>query len=100
MARHSLVLLDKTRLNSATTPTARATTPLRLLVVEDSPEDTFLLVRELQRGGYAPSWERVDTPAAMSQALARQNWDLVVADFSMPQFNALAALALLRNRGG
>src|ERR1051326_511894 len=79
---------------------AGAPKPLRLLVVEDSPQDTFLLVRELRRGGYAPSWERVETPAAMTEALDRQNWDLVVADFSMPQFNALAALGLLRDRGG
>jgi len=83
--------------NQQTVDTPKA---LRLLVVEDSPDDTLFLVRELRRGGYAPSWERVDTAAAMSEALDRQNWDLVVADFSMPQFNALSALELLRAKGG
>ena len=81
-------------------PTRCAPKALRLLVVEDSPDDTLFLLRELQRGGYAPVWERVDTATAMSQALDRQKWDLVVADFSMPQFNALSALELLRNKGG
>jgi len=73
--------------------------PLRILVVEDSQDDTLLLLRELRRGGYEPTFERVDTPEAMSAALDRQNWDLVVADFSMPRFNALAALELLKKKG-
>ena len=72
--------------------------PLRILVVEDSEDDTLLLIRELQRGDFDPAFERVDTPAAMSAALDRQGWDIVVADFSMPQFNALAALELLKHK--
>ncbi len=73
--------------------------PLRILVVEDSQDDTLLLLHQLRRGGYEPTFERVDTPEAMSAALDRQNWDLVVADFSMPRFNALAALELLKKKG-
>ncbi len=73
--------------------------PLRILIVEDSEEDTELLLQELRRGAYEPAFERVDTPATMSAALDQQNWDLVVADFSMPQFNALAALELLNKKG-
>ena len=72
---------------------------LRILIVEDSEEDTQLLLHELRRGAYEPAFERVDTPAAMSAALDQQTWDLVVADFSMPQFNALAALELLNKKG-
>ena len=72
---------------------------IRILIVEDSEEDTQLLLHELRRGAYDPAFERVDTPAAMSAALDQQNWDLVVADFSMPQFNALAALELLNKKG-
>src|SRR5438034_7004045 len=71
---------------------------IRILIVEDSEEDTQLLLHELRRGAYDPAFERVDTPAAMSAALDRQRWDLVVADFSMPQFNALAALGLLKQK--
>src|SRR6266478_5434644 len=61
-------------------PTVDTPKALRLLVVEDSPDDTLFLVRELRRGGYAPSWERVDTPAPMTEPLNRKSWDRVVAD--------------------
>ena len=74
-------------------------TPLRLLIVEDSEDDADLLVRELRRGGYEPTWERVDTAEAMAVALDRQPWDVVVSDHGMPRFSAPAALALLRSRG-
>src|SRR3989442_1334638 len=72
---------------------------LRILIVEDSEEDTQLLLHVLRSAAYDPAFERVDTPAAMSAALDRQSWDLIVADFSMPQFNALAALELLNKKG-
>src|ERR1700738_4066373 len=72
--------------------------PLRVLVVEDSEDDAALLVRELRRGGYEVSYERVDTPAAMSSALSKKEWDLVVSDHSMPHFSGSAALSLLRKR--
>ena len=73
--------------------------PLRILIVEDSENDTLLLLHELRRGEYDPSFERVDTPDDMGAALERQSWDVVVADFSMPRFNALAALELLKEKG-
>jgi serine phosphatase RsbU (regulator of sigma subunit) len=69
------------------------------LIVEDSELDTLLLLRELQRGDYEPTYHRVDTAADMAAALERQPWDIVVSDFSMPQFNALAALELLNEKG-
>ncbi len=71
---------------------------LRVLLVEDSEEDALLLVRELKRGGYEPTFERVDTAPAMLAALERERWDLVVGDHSMPAFSSTAALALLRER--
>ena len=71
---------------------------LRVLLVEDSEEDALLLVRELKRGGYEPTFERVDNAPAMLAALERERWDLVVGDHSMPAFSSTAALALLRER--
>jgi CheY-like chemotaxis protein len=62
-------------------------TPLRVLVVEDSEDDAALLLRELRRGGYDVTHERVDTASGMSAALDRQAWDLVVSDHSMPHFS-------------
>ena len=72
---------------------------LRVLVVEDSEDDVDLLVRELRRSGYDPVYERVESAEAMQTALDQQSWDLVVADYTMPRFNALAALALLKESG-
>ncbi len=72
--------------------------PLRVLIAEDSEDDARLLLRELQQAGYQPTYERVDTPAAMTSALDRHAWDLVIGDYSMPAFSGPAALALLRAR--
>src|SRR3989449_2409245 len=73
--------------------------PLRVLIVEDSEDDALLLVRELRRGGFEPAFERIDTPEALRAALARQEWDIIFADYSMPHFSGTAALALVRERG-
>jgi len=70
----------------------------RLLIVEDSEDDAALLVRELQRGGLEPLWERVDTAQAMADALDRVSWDVVISDHGMPHFSAPAAMAMLRER--
>ena len=70
--------------------------PLRVLIAEDSEDDARLLLRELQRAGFDPAYERVDSAPSMQAALDRQAWDLVIGDYSMPAFSGPAALALLR----
>lgn len=70
--------------------------PLRVLIVEDSEDDTALLVRELQRADYDVTYERVDTPFAMNRAIHHQTWDLVICDYSMPHFSGMDALRLQR----
>jgi two-component system, cell cycle sensor histidine kinase and response regulator CckA len=75
------------------------TSPLRLLMVEDSPTDAKLVVQELQRTWRPLSFERVDTAKAMVAALDREEWDLVISDWSMPKFSAPAALGVLREKG-
>lgn len=75
------------------------TTQLRALIVEDSEDDAVLLLRELRADGYDPLFERVDTAEAFRAALARQEWDVVISDYSMPQFSAPAALRLLQESG-
>jgi two-component system cell cycle sensor histidine kinase/response regulator CckA len=72
--------------------------PLRVLIAEDSEDDARLVLRELERAGYQPAFERVDSPAAMATALDRQSWDIVIGDYSMPAFSGPAALSLLRGR--
>ena len=73
--------------------------PLRLLIIEDSEDDADLVLRALRKDGYDPQWERVDTSEGMTAALARQDWDVIISDHSMPVFSAPAALALLRTTG-
>lgn len=72
------------------------TRPLRALVVEDSEMDTELLVHHLRSGGYDITHQRVDSAAKMRTALSESTWDIVLSDFSMPSFNALLALAVLK----
>ncbi len=69
---------------------------LRILLVEDSSEDAFLLLRNIKKSGYEITHQRVQTPDAMKTALQKQEWDIVISDYSMPQFSAPAALALLK----
>ena len=71
-------------------------TPLRALMVEDSEDDARLVTRALERGGYDVSSTRVDTAAAMQEALHNQEWDVVLCDYAMPHFSGPAALELLR----
>jgi two-component system cell cycle sensor histidine kinase/response regulator CckA len=72
---------------------------LRVLVVEDSPLDAELLLRELQRGDFEIVHERVETRDAMKEALANRKWDIVVSDYSMPTFDAPSALSVLQASG-
>ena len=69
---------------------------LRVLVVEDSAADTELMVRALRAAGFEPVYERVETAEAMRQALAQRSWEVVLSDYTMPHFDAPAALAVLR----
>ena len=70
---------------------------VRALLVEDQEDDALLLVRELKRGGFEVQYERVETNAALRAALARQTWDVIISDYSMPQFTALDALKALKD---
>lgn len=72
---------------------------LRVLVVEDSEDDALLLMRQLRRGGYEPESSRVESADEMAAALERQPWDLVIIDYAMPLFGAIAALDLLKEKG-
>lgn len=74
-------------------------TPLRVLIIEDSEDDTLLIMHELKRGGYDPKYERVETAGAMNDALNQQEWDIIISDHSMPHFNSFNALDVLKKGG-
>jgi signal transduction histidine kinase len=72
--------------------------PLRVLIVEDDERDAALVLHELRRCDYEVTYERVETPEAMTAALEKQPWDVVLSDFTMPRFSAPAALSLVKER--
>ena len=61
---------------------------LSSLIIEDSEEDTELLLRELRRLGYQVEFERVETDRAMRTMLSEKNWDLILSDYTLPKFGA------------
>lgn len=69
---------------------------LRVLFVEDSLTDAFLLERALTRGGFRVVCDRVDTAEGMTRVLEEREWDLVLADHSMPAFSSTEALEILK----
>ncbi len=72
---------------------------LRVLLIEDSEDDTALLLNELRRGGYEPVFRRVDSPAVMQVALQQETWDIVLGEWNLSQFSALFALEMLKSQG-
>ncbi len=70
--------------------------PLRVLLVEDSPNDAELLLLELRRAGFVPQSERIDTAQGLAEMLS-QRWDLVLCDYTMPRFDAIAAIEMIRS---
>lgn len=72
---------------------------LRVLFVEDDENDALLVARLLEREGLVPTMARVFTSSAMQRALEESDFDVVLSDFTMPGFNALQALKILKASG-
>jgi DNA-binding NtrC family response regulator len=74
-------------------------TPLRILMVEDSEQDSRLFLRELRQGGYESQSLRVECAAELTSAQAAQEWDVIICDYSLPQFTGLDSLKLVQATG-
>ena len=72
---------------------------LRVLVVEDSEFDAQIMVNLLRKAGYQIQMQRVETAETMQAALMEPPWDVILADYNLPAFDALAALGLLQQTG-
>ena len=72
--------------------------PLRVLILEDRPEDADLARHELHRAGYDLNWRRVDDEAGF-KANVDPELDLILADYHQPQFNAIRALKIMQDMG-
>ena len=74
------------------------TTPLSVLIAEDSPDDAELMVAHLRRAGFDPQWQRVQTETDFAAAI-KNSPDIILSDYSMPQFSGLKAAELLQRSG-
>lgn len=72
---------------------------LQILLVEDSPDDAYLLVHDLKRGGIEFDYVRVETGVQLENALDATPWDVILSDYSMAGFSGAAALNIVRRRG-
>jgi PAS domain S-box-containing protein len=72
---------------------------LQILIIEDSEDDTEILLRELARNNYEIEFERVESAEAMRSALENKQWDLILCDYSLPHFDAPHALEVLKASG-
>ncbi|HZR46180.1 MAG TPA: PAS domain S-box protein [Candidatus Manganitrophaceae bacterium] len=73
--------------------------PLQVLIVEDSEDDTRLIVEALKERGYDPIYQRVETSEEMITALRQKQWDLILSDYFMPRFDAIKAMQVARESG-
>ena len=72
-------------------------TVIRVLILEDRPEDAELMARELRHSGFDPQWERVETEPDFLAHLTPLP-DLILSDYTMPELDARRALQLLHER--
>ena len=73
-------------------------TPLRTLILEDTAADAELMMLHVERAGFAPRWQRVETEREFTAALGPEV-DRTLADYSLPHYDALRALARVRECG-
>lgn len=72
--------------------------PVELLLIEDSKEDAFLILRELGRHLPEINHTRIETLADLDKALQKE-WDIILCDFTLPGFDGLTALHMVRQKG-
>lgn len=74
--------------------------PLRVLVVEDDPDDFELTLSHLRHARLDVTARRVASERGMREALHEGGWDIILSDYQMPGFGGPQAVALARQLGG
>jgi len=72
---------------------------LFVLVIEDSADDAELNINHLKKGGYDISYRRIDTAEEMKKEMNNRKWDLILSDYSMPEFDVPSALDIYHASG-
>ena len=70
--------------------------PYRLLLVEDNSDDAELLLRVLDKNKIDYIHELVHTRKAFIKQLNKGDWDVIISDYSLPQFTGFEALVIVR----
>ena len=73
--------------------------PIRVLIMQESVEDTEAILAELRKGAFEPTHGTADSALTMAGALESQEWDLIITEYSMPNFSAPAGLKVLEMNG-
>ena len=72
---------------------------INLIIIEDSVDDTLLILNELKKGGYDPFHVRLETEQALEETIKEDKWDLVISDHALPYFSAPQALYTVNKSG-
>jgi two-component system, NarL family, sensor histidine kinase UhpB len=70
-----------------------------LIIIEDSADDTLLILNELKKGGYDPFHVRIETEQALNEIIKEGKWDLVISDHALPCFSVPEALYVVNKSG-
>ena len=73
--------------------------PLRLLQIEDSESDADMILRLLMQAGFEVFSHRVEDAEGLRHALEDPSWDVIIADYHLPGFDAPGALRILQECG-
>lgn len=71
---------------------------IKVLIVEDNEDDLALMLIELNKGKYEIEYELVEDAVAFESAL-KKKWDIIVSDYSLPNFNGFEALKIRNKKG-
>ena len=69
---------------------------IKILFAEDDEFDVLLVVDELKRHNIEPVYERVETEEDFRNKIEDERWDIIISDYSMPQFTGFEALKILQ----
>ena len=76
--------------------TTPAAVPLRVLLVEDNPDDAELVLQELRRGGFDVTSDLVQTLEGFTRQVRSHPCQIILADYNLPQWRGVEALEALR----
>jgi signal transduction histidine kinase len=72
---------------------------LRILIIEDCPDDTELLLRDLRKAGFHPDFKIVDNLEALPSILTEKDWQIIISDYQLRGFSGIDALKMVLEAG-